>query len=63
MPAVVDLTGKTKAQTQNYNIGYINTTDTASLERRVSEMFANVEWLETPAPVGGLKGNYLFTQS
>jgi len=54
----LDLTGKSKSNAQSYNIGYINTTDTASLARRVSEMWVNVEWLEATGsqPNRGLTG-------
>jgi hypothetical protein len=56
-PSTVDLTGKSKSAVQTFNLGYINTTDSTALERRVSEMWANIEWLETPASPSNL-GDY-----
>ena len=42
-----NVSAKTKANVQSYNIGYINTTDVATRERRISEMWVNLEWIES----------------
>jgi hypothetical protein len=48
---VYDLTGKTKANVEAFNVGYENHTDLATRDRRVTALWANVEWIE--APTGG----------
>jgi len=54
----VSLSGKTKANVQDYDVGYINVTDTSTRPRRVSELWVNIEWIEA---VGGasITGDYL----
>src|SRR3990167_8505534 len=43
---VFDLGTRTKANVQDFTIGYENLTDLATRARRVSALWANVEWIE-----------------
>jgi hypothetical protein len=43
---VLDLGTRTKANVQDFDIGYDNITDDATRDRRVSALWANVEWIE-----------------
>jgi hypothetical protein len=47
---VLSLSGKTKAQTNSYTVGYRNTSGAGS-DHRVSAVWANVEWLETTTSI------------
>ena len=49
---VFDLGTRTKANVQDFDIGYENITNVATRARRVSALWANVEWIEA-APGGG----------
>ena len=50
---VFELGTRTKANTEAFNIGYENLTDVVGRDRRVSTLWANVEWIEAPGPGGG----------
>jgi hypothetical protein len=43
---VFNLGTRTKANVQSFNVGYENITDTATKPRRVSALWANVEWID-----------------
>jgi hypothetical protein len=47
---VYDATGKTKANLESFSAGYLNVTDTVTRARRVSALWANVEWTGGSAP-------------
>lgn len=49
---VVDLGTRSKANVQDFDIGYENLTDVATRARRVSALWANVEWIEVAAGGG-----------
>ena len=46
---VFDSSGKTKANVESFDYGYENITDDATRERRITALWANVEWLEGAA--------------
>ena len=49
---VFDLGTRTKANVQDFDIGYENITNVATRARRVSALWANVEWIEAAAGGG-----------
>jgi len=47
---VLTLAGKTKSQVESYDLGYENITDNVTRERRISTLWANVEWTQDKIP-------------
>jgi len=56
----VTLSGKSKANVQDYDLGYINTTNVATRPRRVSVLWANVEWQPAAVVVGATRRTVVF---